>query len=65
MEIKRQYSLKRLNSFAIDAFANYFIEINSEKDITDFINNDGLKDKDILILGGGNNILFTKDYIIF
>ena len=62
MEIKRNYPLKKLNSFGIDVYANYFVEINSENDIIDFINNDELKNKEILILGGGNNILFTKDF---
>jgi len=62
VKIERNYPLKKLNSFSINVSANYFVEIHSENDIVDFINNKELKNKEILILGGGNNILFTKDF---
>ncbi|MBN1253460.1 MAG: UDP-N-acetylmuramate dehydrogenase [Bacteroidales bacterium] len=62
MEIRTNYSVKNLNSFSIDAETKYFIEINSEKDIYDFINTEKFKNEELIILGGGNNILFTKNF---
>ena len=62
MKIRRNFPLKKLNSFSIDVKANYFVEIYSEEDLIDFINNKEFKNREILILGGGNNILFTTDF---
>lgn len=60
------YSLKKYNSFGIDAKANQFITFSSEADIPELFEN--IKEKEeVLVLGGGSNILFTSDYkgIIF
>ncbi len=55
------YSLKKYNSFGIDAKANKFITFSSEVDIPELFLN--IKEKEeVLILGGGSNILFTSDY---
>ncbi|OGU55785.1 MAG: UDP-N-acetylenolpyruvoylglucosamine reductase [Ignavibacteria bacterium RBG_13_36_8] len=62
MEIFHNYSLKDLNTFGVNARAAYFVEISSEKSLIEIINNKKLKWLDILILGGGSNILFTKNY---
>ncbi len=64
MEIKENYSLKDLNTFGIDVQARYFVEVSSDQEIKSFLSdyNSKLKDKPILILSGGSNILFTKDY---
>lgn len=64
MQIKENISLKPFNTFGIDVNARYFVEINSiselqelmqlEKFSNQFINNN-------LVLGGGSNLLFTKN----
>jgi len=60
MITKKNFSLKNYNSFNIDVNAKEFIEINSKEEL---IGLKGLlKNGKILFLGGGSNILFTKDY---
>jgi UDP-N-acetylmuramate dehydrogenase len=61
MNIQRNKSLKDYNTFMIDVTSKEFVEVNSNKDILDLFNND-IFEKDFLILSGGSNILFTKDY---
>ncbi len=58
MEIKENISLKPFNTFGIDVLAREFIEVSTIQELTNL----ELKEKDFLILGGGSNILFTKDY---
>lgn len=57
--IKNQHDLQPLNTFGIKASAQYFIEVSSEKDLPELPE---LKQDKILIMGGGSNILFTKDF---
>ncbi len=61
MNIEKNKSLKPLNQFGVDVNAKYFVELQSLDDITEFLNSPYSKDN-ILILGEGNNILFTKDF---
>ena len=60
MITKKNFSLKNHNSFKIDVKAKEFIEINSKEELIKL--NELLKNENILFLGGGSNILFTKDY---
>ncbi len=62
MNLQKNYSLKYLNTFGVDVIAKYFIEIHSEKELDEFIQSDLIKNENLLILGGGSNILFTGDY---
>ena len=62
MKIEKNISIKDLNTFRVDVNVDTLCTINSEKDFLskDFF--ECLKSKNILILGGGSNILFTKDF---
>lgn len=60
--IENNYNLKALNTFGIEAFASEYTEIFSEENMQSLIANQVLKKKQILILGGGSNLLFTKNY---
>ncbi len=62
IEIKQQISLKSYNTFGIDVSCNYFVEINSENDFFELIKNNIYKNNQKLIIGGGSNILFTKNF---
>ena len=62
MSIKRNFSLGNYNSFGVKHKANFFIEIKNKDQINDIINNKKYDKIHKLILGGGSNILFTKDY---
>lgn len=62
MIIRENYSLKSLNTFGINVDAKYFAEVASLQDIIDI--NHFILEKQVpyLALGGGSNILFTKDF---
>lgn len=70
MNLQENISLIKFNTFGIDASAKYFLEANSVSDIQNLLAEkkfapfpsgragDGL----LLVLGGGSNILFTKNF---
>ncbi len=62
MEILNDYSLKSFNSFGINARAKTFIRINSVEELRLFFREHAESKDDLLILGGGSNILFTSDF---
>lgn len=58
--IYKDYSLKNFNTMRIDVKAKYFYAVKNISDLNDLLNKNLFED--ILVLGGGSNILFTKDY---
>ena len=64
MKIHNNISLKPYNTFGIDALAKSFASFNTTDELGELLaftqkqNNN----QHTLILGGGSNILFTKDY---
>ena len=61
MKTKQNISLKAFNTFGIDVSARYFAEIKHIADI-DVLRSQSIFNEQKLILGGGSNILFTKDF---
>ena len=59
MEIHRNSSLKKFNTFNVDEVAQLIFEIDNISDLPNILSN---KKDEILELGGGSNILFTKPY---
>ncbi|MDO9276402.1 MAG: UDP-N-acetylmuramate dehydrogenase [Lutibacter sp.] len=57
MKIRQNISLKPYNTFGIHANAKRFVSVNSVKELKEIINSE----KDLFLLGGGSNILLTKD----
>lgn len=66
MNFQENISLKAYNSFGIDAMAKYFASFNTLAELEEaigFTNRaTGNGQMETLILGGGSNILFTKNY---
>lgn len=62
VKITEHVSLKPYNTFAVDVLANFFGEVHNEQEIFDLISTDVFSTQPHLILGGGANILFTKNY---
>lgn len=62
MIISENYSLKQVNTFHIDASARYFTEVNSVDEIIETVSAKLFANTPKLILGGGSNMLFTKDF---
>lgn len=62
IKITENAPLKHLNTFGISANAKWYTEVSSIQDIRDLVVNQIFQQSDKLILGGGSNILFTKDF---
>ena len=62
MIIQKNISLKQFNTFYVEAFAKYFCEVNDLSELKSLITTDQFENEQKLILGGGSNILFTKDF---
>lgn len=54
------YSLKNHNTFGIDVKCRRFVEFGSVEELRSLL--PSLRDENILVLGGGSNLLFTKDF---
>ncbi|MDP2088073.1 MAG: UDP-N-acetylmuramate dehydrogenase [Flavobacteriaceae bacterium] len=61
MNIQKNISLKPFNTFGIDAIAQQFAEVLSMDELKEVIQ----KTPSFFILGGGSNILFTKERVPF
>ena len=59
MDIRKDISLKKYNTFGIDAKAKFFCEINSIADLKKALSLQGYPS--LFVLGGGSNMLITKD----
>ena len=59
MEIQDQYSLKKHNTFGIEAKAKKFIAVHSVDELTQVLHQN--KEEKKFVLGGGSNMLLTKD----
>ena len=59
MKILTNFSLKKFNSFNINAIADNYVSVESLEDLTKALNLKEYKEK--YILGGGSNLLITKD----
>src|SRR6185295_4104498 len=63
MHIRENISLKSYNTFGINVAARYFAGFTSIEDLNELLSNDQRQTTNQkLILGGGSNILFTKDF---
>jgi len=62
MKIERNYNLSKLNTFGISVHAKLFVEIKNEDDLKGLFETPEFKNNQKLFLGGGSNVLFTKDF---
>lgn len=62
MIVKENFSLKNLNTFGVDVKTDFFISIKNNEDLKKVFLSGKFKHIPKLILGGGSNILFTKDF---
>ena len=60
--IQENVSLVNYNTFRIDVSARWFVEITSEADLISMLKSEFIKAKQVLVLGGGSNMLFTRNY---
>jgi UDP-N-acetylmuramate dehydrogenase len=62
IKIEENINLKPYNTFGIEANARYFSKISTEEELEELLSSEVYKNERHLILGGGSNILFTKDF---
>jgi UDP-N-acetylmuramate dehydrogenase len=60
MDVKQNISLRPYNTFSIDVSARYFSEFRSPEELEELLYTS--KKSSNMVLGGGSNILFTKNY---
>jgi UDP-N-acetylmuramate dehydrogenase len=63
--ILKNQSLLPFNTFGIESKAKYFTSFESIEDLKEIRETDTFKKEQKLILGGGSNVLFTKDQNAF
>lgn len=60
--MQQRVSLRPYNTFGIHAYAKYFAAFSGEESLVELLSSDsGAKEK-LMVLGGGSNVLFTKDF---
>lgn len=62
MIIQDNISLKPYNTFGIDVLAHQFAAFNSVSELEELVSSSAFSQQPNLILGGGSNILFTKNF---
>lgn len=60
--IQQNVNLKAYNTFGIDVSCRYFSEVKNIGEIREILSNIDYATTNKMILGGGSNVLFTKDY---
>jgi UDP-N-acetylmuramate dehydrogenase len=61
-QLQENISLKPYNTFGIDVKARYFIEIFEKEELSTLYTDKVFAEQQLLVLGGGSNMLFTQDF---
>jgi UDP-N-acetylmuramate dehydrogenase len=61
-QILEHVSLKKYNTFGVEASARWYTEITSEDELQELFSDEKWKTTERLVLGGGSNLLLTKDF---
>jgi UDP-N-acetylmuramate dehydrogenase len=62
IQIQKNYNLINLNTLHVSARAKFFVEINNEAELQELFSSPEFKENKKMFLGGGSNVLFTKDF---
>ena len=62
MDFEKNISLRKLNTFGVNVKCKFYCKVQSEKEMVSVINSEEYKNNSHLILSGGSNVLFLKDY---
>ncbi len=62
LALQHNISLKPFNTFGMDVIAKDFVEIASESEMPSLLRLISRYQEPVLFLGGGSNVLFSKDY---
>lgn len=61
LKIEKNKNLKACNTFGLEATAPFFCEVHSTEELQSLFRRDDLRKMPLLILGGGSNVLFTRN----
>jgi UDP-N-acetylmuramate dehydrogenase len=62
MTVQTNVQLKPFNTFGIEAKAKFFVEISTIEELQSALQNPDYQSIERLVLGGGSNLLLTKDF---
>lgn len=62
VHIYEHFNLKAFNTFGIAATARFFAKVSSEEEFIELTKSSVYRDNPVLLLGGGSNILFTRNF---
>lgn len=62
MTVQTNVSLKPYNTFGLEATAKYFVEVSSIEQLNSLLNDPTYQQMERLLLGGGSNLLLTRDF---
>jgi UDP-N-acetylmuramate dehydrogenase len=62
MTIQENFNLRTYNTFGISASCKLFTDVKNNEEVQEIITSSYFKNNTNLILGGGSNVLFTKDF---
>ena len=62
MDFEKNISLRKLNTFGVNVKCKFYCKVQSEKEMISVINSEEYNNNSHLILSGGSNVLFLKDY---
>lgn len=62
MSWSENFSLRSLNTFGLDCKARYYAVFTNTEELKIFLQDEKVKKGPLLILGGGSNLLLTKDF---
>lgn len=62
MHLDQKVSLKALNTFGMEVEARYFVEAKTHSEVLTLLNYRHMIHMPILFLGGGSNVLLTRDF---
>jgi UDP-N-acetylmuramate dehydrogenase len=62
MSFQQNFPLKDLNTFGIDVKTRQYAAFGSVAELQSLLQDPGLDKESLLVLGGGSNILFTRDF---
>ncbi len=60
--LRENVFLKSLHTFHLPVYSKYLLDIQSEEALVEFLMDNVYSDLPLLVLGGGSNMLFTKDF---
>jgi UDP-N-acetylmuramate dehydrogenase len=61
LQVRQNISLKPYNSFAVEAKASHWVEVENDQQVVEALDYARLHQLPVLLLGGGSNLLLTAD----